>query len=64
MKINCGPTRDVKLKMLRAWHPWFAWRPVRVGESDCRWLEYVERREVSKDRYDAFLWEYRPLTKG
>lgn len=26
------------------WHRWFAWRPVRVGPRDCRWLEYVERK--------------------
>lgn len=63
MKINCGPTWDVKLKMLQQWHPWFAWRPVRVGENDCRWLEYVERREFSESYHEDWMWEYRALTK-
>lgn len=27
------------------WHEWFAWRPVRVGDS-LVWLERVERRYV------------------
>jgi len=30
------------------WHDWFAWRPVRVGENDCRWLETVGRRRTSR----------------
>lgn len=26
------------------WHKWFAWYPIRLGNNDCRWFEYVERR--------------------
>ena len=35
---------------LTMWHPWFAWRPVRLQDHDCRWLEWVERR---KEFYDG-----------
>lgn len=27
-----------------AWHPWFAWFPVEVGDGQTAWLETVERR--------------------
>lgn len=48
MKFNCGET--VKEAQRRVWshycnwHDWFAWRPVRVGHKDCRWLEVVRRK--------------------
>lgn len=54
MKFKCGKTqeelkieyekRQEKLKANYVWKPWFAWRPVKVGDGDCRWLEIVERR--------------------
>lgn len=48
MKLNCGPTKTERRRIARnhfcEWRRWFAWRPVRVGSGDCRWLEYVERR--------------------
>lgn len=50
MKFNCGKKRDwlkdydAAVDYWRQWRPWFAWRPVRVGDDDCRWLETVERR--------------------
>ncbi|TCQ79984.1 hypothetical protein EDF68_10329 [Ochrobactrum sp. BH3] len=48
MKFNCGLTpeelREEKRKKWCVWHKWFAWHPVRVGRSDCRWLETVERK--------------------
>lgn len=44
MKINCGPTFEEKQAARKEWHRWFAWRPVRVGSGDCRWLETIERR--------------------
>lgn len=50
MKFNCLD-HVVKAKQkaanLREWHNWFAWRPVRVGKNDCRWLEMLERRYPS-----------------
>lgn len=27
-------------------HRWFAWRPVKVADGDCRWLEYIERQRI------------------
>ena len=55
MKINCGPSADAKVLLARErlrqdwenlskWHTVFAFFPIRVGENDCRWLEYIERR--------------------
>lgn len=72
MKLNCGPTREENAVMWRGyiskWHPWFAWRPIRVGPRDCRWLETIERKWVIDPDYgveyfDSDLndshWEYR-----
>jgi hypothetical protein len=47
MKFNCSRPIDLymaRVDRLLEWHPWFAWRPVRVDSGDCRWLEWVERR--------------------
>lgn len=48
MKINCGPSKEQRYEAAREywcqWRLWFAWRPVRVGPEDCRWLEFVERK--------------------
>lgn len=33
---------DLKAKKLRTWRPFFALWPRRVGQNDCRWLEYIE----------------------
>lgn len=57
MKLDCGPTADERKALRKArlnrekarrrdWHPVFAWWPTRVGSHDCRWLEYIYRREV------------------
>ena len=53
MKLNCGLTIFEKKELLYKqaelhdgkWIKWFAWHQVRVGFKDCRWLEYVERRQ-------------------
>ena len=47
MKFNCGPYSYTRWLNKRLWHLWFAWRPVRVAEGDCRWLEFVERRDAN-----------------
>lgn len=44
MRFNCGESWDDYFERVENWHPWFAWRPVRVGSHDCRWLETVERK--------------------
>ena len=39
-----GPRPDPRARR-REWRPWYAWRPVLVGQRDCRWLEWVECRD-------------------
>lgn len=60
MKFNCPSPEQIK-KEMEAWHLWFAWRPVRVGEADCRWLETVQRRGVFHVSWHEawWTWEYR-----
>lgn len=62
MKFDCGETFAEKKRRLKQWHRWFAWRPVKVNDHDCRWLEWVERRG---DYYPGYAdndweWEHRP----
>jgi hypothetical protein len=35
------------------WHPWFAWRPVKVDSGECRWLEWIERRRKEDFAVDS-----------
>ena len=63
MKFNCGKTRAQKraekIERLQNWHKWFAWYPVRVGDNDCRWLEYVSRKgALCEVRYKAYCQEF------
>lgn len=51
MKFNCGLTKEEKKQAarverdkLKVWRPYFAWKPIRIGSRDCRWLEWIERR--------------------
>ena len=48
MKFDCGEDPLKKglreEDRLRGWHTKFAWFPVRIGDNDCRWLEFVERK--------------------
>lgn len=66
MKFQCRQpeTYTQQKARLSNWHGWFAWRPVRVGDNDCRWLEVVERRGTFYARYDdhGYIWEYRPAS--
>lgn len=59
MKFDCGETRGERRDRLSEWHDWFAWRPVRVGSRDCRWLEVVERRAASFGWENEPYWHYR-----
>lgn len=83
MKLNCGPTaherrrakiekRNHYVEHIHNWHKWFAWFPVRVGKSDCRWLEYVWRKDNNWWRNHCFnnwerlgpkspTWEYKAI---
>ncbi len=61
MKFDCGETFAEKRERLERWHRWFAWRPVQVGEHDCRWWEVVERKgtahhDFSGDTYWSFQY--------
>ena len=51
MKFNCGLSADEKrqqeIERSENWHRWFAWKPIRVGSRDCRWLEWIERKGTS-----------------
>jgi hypothetical protein len=62
MKFDCGLSWEDEVHRRQRWHPWFAWRPARVGPHDCRWLEWVERKGAP--RYEpggptSWRWEYR-----
>jgi len=61
MKFNCGTDYQTWYKLKTNWHRWFAWYPVRVGNCDCRWLEYVER--CYEDSYEGLYPTYRAITK-
>lgn len=52
------------------WHPWFAWRPVKIRPGDGTagpvvWLETIERKAYRADGYDGMwsFWFYRFSTK-
>lgn len=76
MKLNCGPSAEERDRQARRkareywcnWHRWFAWFPVRIGENDCRWLEYVDRQaggvmEGQIFRYVPYGLTYRSSTQ-
>jgi len=63
MKFDCGPSWNEKRLAREQWHRWFAWFPVKVGERDCRWFEFVERKGAYYfTLYESgWDWEYRAL---
>lgn len=61
MKFNCGPSFAERHNRKQQWHKWFAWRPIRLNENDCRWLEYVERK-INYSFGDVSRIHYRELT--
>jgi hypothetical protein len=59
MRISCGPTWKEKIKAKTEWHRWWAWRPVRLGDShNCRWLEWVDRRGTFYNNDIGSCWDY------
>lgn len=59
MKFSC-PKR-IEIDYIH-WYKWFAWYPVRVGDNECRWLEFVCRKAIPKTyvNYDDWQpYEYR-----
>lgn len=63
MRFDCGETHEERRKRLTQWHRWFAWFPVKVGDHDCRWFEFVERR-FSYDEGEFYWAEYRSAPRG
>ena len=65
MKFHCGPSlaeRAIKrTRRLEQWHPWFAWRPIRVDARTCVWLEFIERKGIRQYSYGGpgWCWSYR-----
>lgn len=53
MKLECGKRAAARYARLTDWHDWFAWRPVKVGNYECRWLETVERKCEFGGAYDG-----------
>ena len=63
MKFNCGPTAEERIRRKCVYHRWFAWRPVRIGANDCRWLEFVFRKGTYHRGTDSEFteWKYLPI---
>lgn len=63
MKLNCGPSIADRLharwKRIQQWHTWFAWRPVRLTDNRCVWLERVLRRY--EPGYEIGYWVYEAI---
>lgn len=60
MKFDCGLSWEEEKALLEEWHLHFAWLPVRVGNRDCRWLEWVMRKGVWRPCIgSSWNWEYR-----
>lgn len=66
MKISCGPSWETKFKAKHEWHRWFAWHPVRIGDNNCRWLEFVGRKGRFWDcmGHGGWIWEYREVSEN
>ena len=83
MLLKCGTgkppeTKEQKWERLKQWHRVFAWWPVPISETECVWLEIVDRRllEVWEEEkiiyhgdYDTvctithYKWEHVRITK-
>ncbi len=64
MKFNCGPTYEQKMEAKAQPHKWFAWRPVRLEDGRCAWLEIVERIGTYHSYIDAWWsFNYRALPR-
>ena len=59
MKLTIRSSHERRVPLF-CWHRWFAWRPVRVGPHDVRWLEHIERRRWLTPDMPREEWTYRP----
>jgi hypothetical protein len=63
MRFYCGPSpkeqNEVIAGKLREWHRWFAFLPINIGNDQCAWLEFVERRYPNAEamRGSGALWK-------
>ena len=54
MRINYQTKAD-KVKLLKEWHDWFAWHPVKIDEiRNIVWLETIQR-QMEFTNYDSEL---------
>ena len=51
---------EVRIARERAWHRWYAWHPIRVGEQ-LVWLEIVERKITPV--FEGEIHDYRLIEK-
>ena len=61
MRFDCGPTRHELCVARENWHRWWAWHPVRLGDThECVWLGWVQRRgEITYATQPDWEHEYR-----
>ncbi len=68
MKFRCDQkkiNRAERLENRKKWHLWFALYPCKVGFNDCRWMEYVWRRDQQFEVWGFFgSMPYRDLEWG
>ena len=55
MLIKFQPSKSYD--RIRAWHWWFAWYPIRLGEGEWLWLETICRVWYEDSRGSAY-WKY------
>lgn len=61
MRLNCGLSWEERQEAKKDWHRIFALWPRRVGQRQCIWLGYVERKGdyVGYEEYGGWFWKYR-----
>lgn len=50
------------MRRRETWHKSFALFPHNIGNGECAWLEYVERKRGPRNVWGARAWLYRPVT--
>jgi hypothetical protein len=65
MKWIDGLTWSEKQRRKKIWHRWFAWYPIRIGETEDGhkikiWLQYIWRKGYHSRswEYSFWTWEY------
>lgn len=67
MQFKCFLDKDIREKnekmQREIWHSWFAWRPVRVGDTRAVWFETVLRKGIYSQSGYFHVWEYQAREK-